>query len=234
MKPVVLKLSGEALLGEGRSPIDIDSLFRFAQEIKSAVHNRSIPLAIVLGGGNIWRGARESGLQLERAISDNMGMLSTLINALALQNSLEQTGVSTRVMSAIPVSHVAEPYIRRRAIRHLEKGRVVIFAAGTGNPYFSTDTAAALRASEIGAKILLKATHVDGVYSADPRTSKKVKLFKEITLTEAMRRRLGIMDATALALCRENNVSIRVFNLHTPKNIAKAVQGQAIGTLVTP
>jgi uridylate kinase len=233
MKRIVLKLSGEALLGEKGSGIDLKSLFRIAGELKKAV-TRKIQIAIVVGGGNIWRGARDQGLGLERAISDNMGMLATLINALALQNSLEQVGVSTRVMSAILASNVAEPYIRRRAIRHLEKGRIVVFAAGTGNPYFSTDTAAALRASEIGASLLLKATHVDGVYTGDPKKSKRVKLFKRITLTEAIRRRLGIMDTTALALCRENNLSIRVFNLHKRGNIVRAIHGQEIGTLVTP
>ncbi len=233
MKRIVLKLSGEALLGEARSGIDLKSLFRFAKEIKKAA-TRSIQLGIVVGGGNIWRGARDQGLGLERAISDNMGMLATVINALALQNTLEQVGVSTRVMSAIPVTNVAEPYIRRRAIRHLEKGRIVVFAAGTGNPYFSTDTAAALRASEIGATVLLKATQVDGVYSGDPKHSRKVKLYRHLTLTEAIRKRLGIMDTAALALCRENNLSIRVFNFHKPGSIVRAIQGHDIGTLVTP
>jgi uridylate kinase len=233
MKRIVLKLSGEALLGEERSGIDLKSLFRFAREIKKGV-SRNIQLGIVVGGGNIWRGARDQGLGLERAISDNMGMLATVINALALQNTLEQVGVSTRVMSAIPVTNVAEPYIRRRAIRHLEKGRIVVFAAGTGNPYFSTDTAAALRASEIGAPILLKATQVDGVYTGDPNRSKRVTLYKHLTLSEAIRKHLGIMDTAALALCRENNLSIRVFNLHKPGNVLRAIQGHDVGTLVTP
>ncbi|MFN0116898.1 MAG: UMP kinase [Elusimicrobiota bacterium] len=233
MKRIVLKLSGEALLAEKGSGISLQSLFRIAEEIKAAF-NRSIQLGIVVGGGNIWRGARDQGLGLERAISDNMGMLATLINALAMQNVLEQIGVTTRVMSAIPVSHVSEPYIRRRAIRHMEKGRIVVFAAGTGNPYFSTDTAAALRASEIGASLLLKATQVDGVYTGDPKKSKKVKLYKRVTLTEAIQQRLGVMDTTALALCRENNLSIRVFNLHKPHNITQALKGKDVGTLVTP
>ena len=233
MRRIVLKLSGEALLGEGRTGIDLKSLFRFAGEIKKAM-TRSTQLGIVVGGGNIWRGARDQGLGLERAISDNMGMLATLINSLALQNTLEQVGVSTRVMSAISATNVAEPYIRRRAIRHLEKGRIVVFAAGTGNPYFSTDTAAALRASEIGATVLLKATQVDGVYSGDPRKTKGVKLYRHLTLTEAIQRHLGIMDTAALALCRENNLSIRVFNLHKPGNVVRAIRGQDIGTLVTP
>ncbi len=233
MKRVVLKLSGEALLLKGQSGVDLESLFHIANEIKLSV-SRSTQLAIVVGGGNIWRGGRGKGLSLERAISDNMGMLATLINSLALQNALEQMNVPTRVMSAIPVAHVAESYIRRRAIRHMEKGRVVLFAAGTGNPYFSTDTAAALRASEINADLLLKATHVDGVYSADPKTNKGAKFFRSITLTEALKRRLEIMDASALSLCRENNLPIRVFNLHKSKNIARAVRGENIGTLVTP
>lgn len=233
MRRIVLKLSGEALLGEERSGIDLKSLFRFAEEIKKA-KTPSTQLGIVVGGGNIWRGARDQGLGLERAISDNMGMLATLINSLALQNTLEQVGVSTRVMSAIAASNVAEPYIRRRAIRHLEKGRIVVFAAGTGNPYFSTDTAAALRASEIGASMLLKATQVDGVYTGDPRKSKNVKLYKRVTLSEAIKKHLGIMDTAALALCRENNLSIRVFNLHKPGNVVRAIRGQEIGTLVTP
>jgi uridylate kinase len=233
MKRIVLKLSGESLLGEHRYGIDLKSLFRIAEEIKKAV-SRSVQLGIVVGGGNIWRGARDQGLGLERAISDNMGMLATLINALALQNTLEQIGVPTRVMSAIVASNVAEPYIRRRAIRHLEKGRVVVFAAGTGNPYFSTDTAAALRASEIGASVLLKATQVDGVYTGDPRKDKKAKLYHKVTLSEAISKRLGIMDTAALALCRENNLSIRVFNLYKTGNIARAIRGGDIGTLVTP
>lgn len=233
MKRIVLKISGEALLGSERSGISLQSLFHIAKEIKKA-KIPSIQIAIVVGGGNIWRGARDQGLGLERAISDNMGMLATLINALALQNAFEQIGVSTRVMSALAASNVAEPYIRRRAIRHLEKGRIVVFAAGTGNPYFSTDTAAALRASEIGASMLLKATQVDGVYSGDPRKSKNVKLYKQVTLGEAIRKHLGIMDTAALALCRENNLSIRVFNLHKPQNIVRAIRGQNIGTLVTP
>ena len=233
MKRIVLKLSGEALLGQERSGIDLKSLFRIAEEIKKSI-SKSVQLGIVVGGGNIWRGARDQGLGLERVISDNMGMLATLINALALQNALEQVGVSTRVMSAISAANVSEPYIRRRAIRHMEKGRIVVFAAGTGNPYFSTDTAAALRASEMGASILLKATNVDGVYSGDPRRDKKAKLFRRITLTEAIRRRLGVMDATALALCRETNLAIRVFSLHKSGNIVRAIHGQDIGTLVTP
>ncbi len=233
MDRVVLKISGEALAEEEQAGINLSNLFRIAGEIKNSL-TKNIQLGIVIGGGNIWRGARGKGLELERVISDNMGMLATVINAMALQNALEQVGVPTRVMSAIDVSQVCERYIRRRAIRHLEKGRVVIFAAGTGNPFFSTDTAAALRASEIGATKLLKATNVDGVYSADPKKTRGAKFFKNITLSEAIRQRLGVMDTTALALCQENNLSIRIFNLHKPKNIARALQGQTVGTLVRP
>jgi len=233
MDRVVLKISGEALAEHEQAGISLSNLFRIANEIKIAI-NKNIQLAVVIGGGNIWRGARGKGLELERVISDNMGMLATVINAMALQNALEQTGVATRVMSAINVSQVAEGYIRRRAIRHLEKGRVVVFAAGTGNPFFSTDTAAALRASEIGATMLLKATNVDGVYSADPKKTRGAKFYKNITLGQAIRQRLGVMDTTALTLCQENNLSIRIFNLHKNKNIARAIQGQTIGTLVRP
>lgn len=233
MRRVVLKLSGESLLDKEQSGIEIESLFDIANEIKLAV-SKKVQLGIVIGGGNIWRGGRGKGLGIERTISDNMGMLATLINALALQNALEQIGISTRVLSAIQASHVAEPYIRRRAIRHLEKGRVILFASGTGNPYFSTDTAAALRASEIGADLLLKGTQVDGVYSADPKKVKNAKFYKTIALSEAIRERLEVMDATALTLCRENNLPIRIFNLHKHRNIARAVQGDNIGTLVTP
>jgi uridylate kinase len=233
MDRVVLKISGEALAEEEQAGINLSNLFRIAQEIKISL-TKHIQLGIVIGGGNIWRGARGKGLELERVISDNMGMLATVINAMALQNALEQIGVETRVMSAVDVSQVCERYIRRRAIRHMEKGRVVVFAAGTGNPFFSTDTAAALRASEIGATKLLKATNVDGVYSSDPKKTRGAKFYKNITLTQAIRQRLGVMDTTALTLCQENNLSIRVFNLHKPKNIARALQGQTIGTLVRP
>lgn len=229
---VVLKLSGEALMGEAQSGIDVESLFRFAHELK--VSRARHQIAVVVGGGNIWRGARGQGKQLDRMISDNMGMLATVINALALQDALEQVGVPTRVLSAIEVSKVAEPYIRRRAIRHLEKGRVVIFAAGTGNPYFSTDTAAALRASEIEANCILKATQVDGVYDSDPKKNDKAKRYKTLSFMQALRDRLGIMDATALSLCLENRIPVRVFDLHKPGNIRRAIDGQNVGTLITP
>jgi len=232
-KRVVLKLSGEAFMGRSRSGIDVDALFAIAHEVKSARGPRT-QIAVVVGGGNIWRGGRGQARKLDRMISDNMGMLATVINALALQDALEQIGVPTRVLSAIEVAKVAEPYIRRRAIRHLEKGRVVIFAAGTGNPYFSTDTAAALRASEIEAQCVLKATLVDGVYDSDPQKNPRATRFKTISLLEALRKRLGIMDATAMQLCLENALPVRVFDLHGRGNIRRAIGGGRIGTLITP
>lgn len=232
-KRVVLKLSGEALAGKTSSGIDLEALFSIAQEIKKA-HRRGVQIAVVVGGGNIWRGARGKGRHLERVISDNMGMIATVVNALALQDALEQSGVPTRVQSAIEMAKVAEGYIRRRAIRHLEKDRVVIFAAGTGNPYFSTDTAAVLRAVEIDAHKLLKATHVDGVYTADPRTSKTARRLPRLTLSEALRRKLGFMDATALSLCQENRIPLVVFNLHKKGNIQRAIAGESLGTLLMP
>jgi uridylate kinase len=234
MRRVVLKLSGEAFLGKVPSGgIDLEALFDIAKELKFARREHH-QIAVVVGGGNIWRGARGRGLELDRMISDNMGMLATIINALALQDALEQLGVPTRVLSAIEVAKVSEPYIRRRAVRHLEKGRIVIFAAGTGNPYFSTDTAAALRASEIEAHAVLKATQVDGVYDADPRKNPRAKKFQKLTLMQALSKRLGIMDATALSLCMENKLSVQVFNMHVPGNIRRAIEGRPIGTLITP
>lgn len=190
-------------------------------------------IGLVVGGGNIWRGGREQGLELDRVIADNMGMMATIINALALQDALEQNGVETRVLSAVEVAKVAEPFIRRRAIRHMQKGRVVIFAAGLGNPYFSTDTAAALRAVEIGADLLLKATHVDGIYSDDPHKNPKAKFYPVISYQEAIKKRLGIMDTSALSLCQENLLPVRVFNLHKSGNIERAIRGLKIGTLLT-
>jgi uridylate kinase len=217
----------------GGGGIDVDALFRIAQELNSArkAHHQ---IAVVVGGGNIWRGGRGKGKELDRVISDQMGMLATLVNALALQDALEQTGVPTRVLSAMEVAKVAEPYIRRWAIRHLEKGRIVIFAAGTGNPFFSTDTAAALRASEIEAGAVLKATQVDGVYDADPHSNPRAKKYKSLTLLQALRDRLGVMDATALSLCLENKIPVRVFSLKEPGNIRRAISGENVGTLVTP
>jgi uridylate kinase len=230
---VVLKLSGEALMGKAQSGIDLDALFTIAEELKAARGPRN-QIAIVVGGGNIWRGARGQGKQLDRMISDNMGMLATIINALALQDALEKVGAPTRVLSAIEAAKVAEPYIRRRAIRHLEKGRIIIFAAGTGHPYFSTDTAAALRASEIEARAILKGTQVDGVYDRDPKKDPRAVRYKTLTLTQALRDRLGIMDATALSLCLENRIPIRVFDFYKKGNVRRAVEGGNVGTLITP
>lgn len=235
-KRVLLKISGEALAIIGNdSKSDIispEALSFIASEIKMSLkHN--VEVAIVIGGGNIWRGAKRSHNGIDRVTSDNMGMLATVINALALQSALEHIGVVTRVQTAITISQIAEPFIRRRAVRHLEKDRVVIFAGGTGNPYFTTDTAAALRASEIGADMLLKATQVDGVYSSDPKTDKNAKLIKRISYMEAIKQQLKFMDHAALTLCMENSIPIRVFNLHKEGNIYKAIIGKDIGTLIS-
>lgn len=231
-KRVLLKLSGQALAGTQRWGIDLKALFDIAKQLKIA-QDHNVQVSVVVGGGNIWRGGRDQGLQLDRVIADNMGMLATIINALAIQDACEQIGVHTRVLSAVEVAKVSEPFIRRRAIRHLEKGRVVIFAAGTGNPYFSTDTAAALRAVEIGAEVLLKATQVDGVYSDDPIKNPDAKLYKTISFHEAIQKKLKIMDTAALALCQENKLDVRVFNLHVEGSISKALCGDKLGTLLT-
>jgi uridylate kinase len=228
---VLLKISGEALAGEAGYGIGPDAVGTFARDIQE-VHANGCELALVVGGGNIFRGLTGSAFGVDRATGDYMGMLATVINSLALQNALENLGVPTRVMSAIAIQQVAEPYIRRRATRHLEKGRVVIFAAGTGNPYFSTDTAASLRAMEIGAEVILKATKVDGVYSADPKTEPRALRYRELTYIDVLNRGLKVMDSTAISLCMDNELPIIVFNLLTPGNIRKAVAGEAIGTLV--
>jgi len=233
IRRVVLKLSGESLGGEKSSGVDGEALRLISLELKMAWKEGN-QIAVVVGGGNIWRGGRGQGKELDRVISDQMGMLATLINALALQDALEQAGVPTRVLSAVEVAKVAEPYIRRRAIRHLEKGRLVVFAGGTGNPFFSTDTAAALRASEIEADIVLKATQVDGVYSADPHKFPKAKRFETLTLLDALRRQLGVMDSSALALCLENKIPIRVFQMTVPGSVRQAIAGKPVGTLITP
>ena len=232
VRRVMLKLSGEALADVSGWGIDLKALFQIAEEFKKA-HSQGIQIGVVVGGGNIWRGGRGQGLKLDRVIADNMGMLATVINALALQDACEQVGVQTRVLSAVEVSKVAEPFIRRRAVRHLEKGRIVIFAAGTGNPYFSTDTAAALRAVEIGADVLLKATQVDGVYTDDPKKNPKAKLYKQLTYQEAIQKKLRIMDTSALALCQENRMPVRVFDMHKQGNVQKAICGAKIGTLLS-
>ena len=229
---VMLKLSGEAF-GGGQIGVDPDVVLSIAKQIKTVVES-GVQVAIVTGGGNFFRGAELQQRGMDRDRADYMGMLATVINSMALQDALEKIGVETRVQTAIEMHQVGEPYIRRRAIRHLEKGRVVIFAAGTGNPFFSTDTAAALRASEIEADIVLKATQVDGVYDADPHTHPKAKRYKTLSLNQALRDRLGVMDAAALALCLENKIPIRVFNLRDVGSIRRAIAGEAVGTLVTP
>ena len=229
---ILLKLSGEALMGKQAYGIDEKILTGLSQEI-GGVLSLGVQIALVVGGGNIYRGiqaSREYGI--DRASADYMGMLATVINSLALQERLERDGVMTRVLSAIEMRAIAEPYIRRRALRHLDKGRVVIFAAGTGNPYFTTDTAAALRAMEIGSDAILKATRVDGVYDKDPLVHKKAKKFKELTYIDALNRNLKVMDATAISLCMDNDLPIVVFNLTKRGNIQKVVLGEKIGTVV--
>jgi len=231
-KRIVLKLSGEALQGEHSHGIDPRVLNSLANQIKR-VKKLGVEIALVVGGGNIFRGQSSSGsFGMERAIGDYMGMLATVINGLALQETLEKLGVPTRVMTAIEMHQIAEPYIRRRAIRHLEKGITVIFVAGTGNPYFTTDTTAALRAMEIGADVILKATKVDGVYSADPVKVKDAKKYEQLKYIEVLKRRLKIMDATAISLCMDNNLPIIVFNLKKEGNLERIIMGEKIGTTV--
>lgn len=230
---VLLKLSGEALMGDQAYGIDPGVVETLAKQVRHIVE-LGTQVAIVVGGGNIWRGFSAATTGMDRASADYAGMLATVLNALALQDALERLGVHTRVQTAIEMHEVAEPYIRRRAIRHMEKGRVVILAAGTGNPYFTTDTAAALRAVEIGAQVLLMAKHgVDGVYSADPREDPSAERFDQITYLEALQRNLRVMDASALSLCMENSLPIVVFNFKEPGNIERAVRGEQIGTIVS-
>jgi uridylate kinase len=228
---ILLKLSGEALMGNRGYGIDAATVDFMAKEIKD-VASMGVQISIVIGGGNIFRGVQGSLEGMERASADYMGMLATVINALALQNALEKYDLPTRVQSAIEMQELAEPYIRRKAMRHLEKGRIVIFAAGTGNPYFTTDTAAALRAMEIGAQVILKGTKVDGVYSSDPVKDPKAKKYSELTYMEVLKKGLGVMDSTAVTLCMDNNLPIVVFNLRGKRNIRKVVEGKKIGTIV--
>ena len=230
-KRILLKLSGEALQGSGAGGIDFQTLGVFADELVR-VQQMGVQVGLVVGGGNIFRGAQGAETGLDRPTGDYMGMLATIINALAIQASLEKRGVETRVMTAIEMPPVAESYIRRRAARHLEKGRVVIFGGGTGNPFFTTDTAAALRANEIGAEVLMKATKVDGVYDADPVKNPDAKRYDRLDYTRVLSDSLGIMDATAISLCRENRMPILVFDLTTPGNIVRVLSGEHIGTLV--
>ncbi|MSP60697.1 MAG: UMP kinase [Myxococcales bacterium] len=230
-KRILLKLSGEALVGDGGFGIDNPTLERIAGEVKE-VRDLGIEVAVVIGGGNIFRGLAASAHGMDRASADYMGMLGTVMNSIALQDALERAGCDTRVQSAIEIREVCEPYIRRRAMRHLEKGRVVIFAAGTGNPYFTTDTAASLRAMEIHADILLKATRVDGVYDKDPKRHPDAKKFTKLSYLEVLQRNLQVMDSTAISLCRDNRLKIIVFDLRQRGNIRKVVTGERIGTLV--
>jgi len=228
---VLLKISGEALAGTGGYGIDQQVLVGFAAQLRD-VHAAGCELALVIGGGNIFRGTTGGALGIDRATGDYMGMLATVINALALQDALEKLSVPTRVLSAIEMQEVAEPYIRRRATRHLEKGRVVIFAAGTGNPFFTTDTAASLRAMEIGAEVIFKGTRVDGVYDADPEKHPEATRFDELTYIDVLNRNLQVMDSTAISLCMDNGLPILVFNMLEQGNIMRAVSGVRIGTLV--
>jgi len=228
---VLLKLSGEALGGKRSYGIDPGTVGEIAGQI-AEVHQLGVDLAVVVGGGNIFRGAEAAAMGMERTNADYMGMLATVINALALQHALEKTGLVTRVQSAIHMAELCEPYIRRRAIRHMEKRRVVIFAGGTGNPYFTTDTTASLRAVEVGCECILKATNVDGVYTADPREDSSAKFIDRLTYIEVLNRQLTVMDTTAISLCMDNNLPIIVFNLRKQGNIRRVVMGEEVGTLV--
>jgi uridylate kinase len=228
---IMLKFSGEALAGGRGTGFDFDTLARIAGEIKQVLAEGA-SVGLVIGGGNIVRGASFASVGMDRVGADYMGMLGTVINALAMQDVLERAGMETRVMTAINMEQIAEPFIRRRAIRHFEKGRIVLFAGGTGNPYFSTDTAAALRAIQTKAQVIIKATSVDGVYSADPKKDATATLFTQISYRDVMLKELGVMDQTAIALCRENNLPVIVLNINTPGAIARAVSGEPVGTIV--
>jgi len=228
---ILLKLSGEALMGEGSFGISPEMISHVAREIKT-VHERGVQIALVIGAGNIFRGVAGAARGMDRSTADNMGMLATVINSLAVQDGLEQEGIPTRVMSAITMRSVSEPYIRRRAVRHLEKNRAVIFAAGTGNPYFTTDTAAVLRALEVEADVIMKATRVDGVYDKDPEKNPDAVRYEKLTYSEVLQKELRVMDASAISLAREEKLPILVFNMKTPGNIVKAAAGDNIGTLI--
>jgi len=230
-KRVLLKLSGEALMGEQQYGIDNVRLMQYGHEIKS-IAERGVEVAVVVGGGNIFRGIQADGSMIDRVQGDHMGMLATVINSLSLQSALESIGLKTRLQTAIKMEQIAEPFIRRKAVRHLEKGRVVIFGAGTGNPYFTTDTAASLRAIEIEADVILKGTRVDGIYSADPEKDSNAVKFDTLSFSEAISKNLNVMDMTAFTLCRENNVPIIVFDMNRPGNLTRVVEGEQVGTLV--
>jgi uridylate kinase len=229
---ILLKLSGEALMGDRAYGVDPEFVASMARQV-AEVHGLGVDVAVVVGGGNIFRGLAASAKGMDRATGDYIGMLATVMNGLALQDALEREGLPTRVMTAIAMNEIAEPYIRRRAVRHLEKGRIVVFVAGTGNPYFTTDTAAALRAVEIGAQVILKATKVDGIYDADPETNPNAVRYDTLTYGEVLAKRLQVLDATAVSLCMENDLPIVVFNLLTPGNIRRVALGEKVGTLVT-
>lgn len=231
-KRILLKLSGEALMGDHNFGMDTSVISQYAKDIKE-ITDLGVQVAIVIGGGNIYRGMNEAETGIERAHGDYMGMLATVINGMALQASLEKIGVYTRLLSAIKMEQIAEPYIRRRAIRHLEKGRVVIFGAGTGNPYFTTDTAGSLRAIEINADVILKGTRVDGIYTADPEKDPKATKYKKISFQECLSKNLRVMDMTAFTLCMENNLPIIVFDMNQPVNLKRVVTGEPVGTIVT-
>lgn len=227
-KRVLLKLSGEALAGDAKKGIDAKTMDRICEQVKELT-KLGTEVAIVVGGGNFWRGAK---VKMDRTTSDYMGMLATTMNGLALQSALEEKGIYTRLQTAIEMRQIAEPYIKRRAVRHLEKGRVVIFGCGTGNPYFTTDTAAALRAAEIGAEVILVGKTIDGVYSADPKKDKSAVKYDEISYSDILRNDLKVMDGASIALCRDNNIKLIIFELAKPENIIKAVKGEKVGTLV--
>jgi uridylate kinase len=230
-KRIMLKISGEALAGDKKTGIDFETIHSIASQIKE-VQKMGVQVGVVIGGGNIFRGGRGK-IQIDRVVGDYMGMLATIINGMALQDILEQIGVKTRLLTAIEMAEIAEPFIRRRAQRHMEKGRVVIFGGGTGNPYFTTDTAAALRATEIGAEVFLKATKVSGVYSGDPETDRNAKKFGKIKYIDVLNKNLKVIDSTAISLCMENNIPIIIFNLREKGNVKKVVLGKKIGTLIS-
>jgi len=231
-KRILLKLSGEALMGAQQYGIDTAVVMQYAQEIKALV-DKKIEVAIVIGGGNIYRGIQATATGIDRVQGDYMGMLATVINSMALQSGLEKVGINTRLLTALEIKQVAEPFIKRRAVRHLEKGRVVIFGAGTGNPYFTTDTAAALRATEIEANVILKGTRVDGIYDSDPEKNPNAKKYTSISYADAISQKLNVMDMTAFTLCQENNIPIIVFDMNKADNLIKVVSGETIGTLVS-
>ena len=231
-KRVLLKISGEALMGKGESVIEADTVAKICSQIRD-IKDLNVEIGVVVGGGNICRGLTATKIGMDRVTGDNMGMLATVINALAMMDTLEKMGIYTRVMSAVNVEAFAEPYIRRRAVRHMEKGRVVILAAGTGNPYFSTDTAASLRAMEVGAEILIKATNVDGVYSADPKKDANAVFFPKLSYMDVLTKELRVIDSTAISLLKDNEIPVRVIDLNTPGNLMRVVLGEAVGTIIS-